>query len=73
MSMKFIGLLILSSAWLGFVFVDSGNITALMENTETTQNFISPKFLAAGFIPVLIGWSVFLGLTAVIESRNPKI
>ena len=68
--MKFIGLLILSAFWLCFIFLDSGSSIALEENS---QSFLSPVFVTSGVLPVLIGWSVFLMLTAFIEMRTQKI
>ena len=68
--MKFIGLLILSAFWLGFIFLDSGSSIAL---EEISQSFLSPVFVTSGVLPVLIGWSVFLMLTAFIEMRAQKI
>jgi len=70
MIMKFIGLLILSAFWLGFIFLDSGSSIAL---EEISQSFLSPVFVTSGVLPVLIGWSVFLMLTAFIEMRAQKI
>ena len=70
MRMNFIGLLILSILWLGFIFFDSGNAFALENNN---QSLVSFHFITSGIIPVLIGWSVFLMLAALIERKSQNI
>lgn len=70
--MKFIGLLILSIAWLGFILFDSGNSFANID-VDLSQSIMMSNFITSGLIPVLCGWSVFLTLTAFIEGKSPQI
>lgn len=70
--MKFIGLLILSAAWLGFILFDSSNALTNI-NVDLSQGMMLSDFITMGLIPVLCGWSVFLMLSALIESQSQQL
>ena len=70
--MKFIGLLILSAAWLGFILFDSSNALTNI-NVDLSQGMMLSDFITTGLIPVLCSWSVFLMLSALIESQSQQL